>query len=55
MAQEGKEALIKDSIHPGYVTAVGAAYQAMLWGKQPELPDEITCNTGPPRFGHDEL
>ena len=53
MEQEGMEALIKDSIDPAYVTAVGAAYRAMLWEKQPELLDPMSWETAPPLYGHD--
>ena len=53
LEQEGMKALIKDSIDPAYVTAVGAAYRAMLWEKQPELLDPMSWETAPPLYGHE--
>ncbi|MDI1492513.1 MAG: hypothetical protein OHK93_003727 [Ramalina farinacea] len=53
MEQEGREALVKDSIDPAYVPAVGAAYRAMVWEKQPEMLDPMSWETAPPLYGHE--
>lgn len=53
---QGNSDKLRDSIEPGFVPAIGAAYQAMLWDKKPELLNDIMdTNFVPLDEGHDEL
>ncbi len=53
---QGKDSKMRDSIDPIWVPAFGAAYQAMLWDKKPELLNDIVdTNFIPVDKGHDEL
>lgn len=38
---QGKADILRETVQPAFVSAVGAAYQAMLWAKSPELLDDV--------------
>lgn len=54
---QGKDHILRDTVRPAFVSAVGAAYQSMLWVKSPELLDDVLCTTLYDVAGevHDEL
>lgn len=54
---QGKCNILRETVQPAFVSAVGAAYQSMLWVKSPELLDDV-LDTNIDDFAgevHDEL
>ena len=38
---QGKDDILRDTVQPAFVSAVGAAYQSMIWEKSPELLNDV--------------
>lgn len=38
---QGKNDILMETVQPAFVSAVGAAYQSLLWAKSPELLDDV--------------
>ena len=54
---QGKDGILRDTLHPAFVSAVGAAYQSMIWEKTPHLLNDIIDTNFMDAAGglHDEL
>ena len=57
LEDQGKSGILRATVRPAFVLAVGAAYQSMVWEKSPELLIEIFDPNlvDVPRDIHDEL